>query len=178
MTLYSETKIDQIERRLEGIEQTLRQLTTLISDSRTTQTTGPSPSGQRVSWQPDRHGYTSPHQQSRALASASGDDGLMTESIAAKSFLEQTVGKDPHVQKDPQLLSSIESLRAIAVQPNGPHGKFEGTWAAFAPDPSSSNAAPPGWEQIKPLVERARRVFIHLTMAPDLSFLLTLCDRE
>lgn len=161
--LHSETKIDRIERRLEGIEHALRRLTTLMSDTGTKQATGRSPPDQDLSWPLEKHRHLSPHQYTRALASASGDDGLMTESITAKSFLEHTVGRDPLVQKDPQLLSSIESLRAIAIHPNASHNKSDpGTWAAFTPDLSSSNATPPKWEQIKPLVERARRVFRRL----------------
>lgn len=164
--LRSETKIDRIERRLDGIEGTLRHLTTLISDTRTSPTAGPSPLNHELPRPPDQHGPSNSHRPARTAGI--GNDGLVTESMAAKSFMEQTVGQDLVVQRDPQLLSSLESLRSIATQFNGHKSKSEvDSWATFAPDPSSLSGVSPGWEQIKPLLERTRRSSIFQFRHPN-----------
>lgn len=86
---------------------------------------------------------------------AAGYIGAQAESVTATSVFEQTLGRDPTVQHDPELISALNSLRRLVVHnQHDASGSSRGLTATRL-----ANAAPdvlsPGWEQVKALLERA-----------------------
>lgn len=88
-----------------------------------------------------------------------GDLGLWSESKTAKAVLEQIVGRDLAVQRDPQLLSALESLRGIVHRSqNDLMGQSKAS-GMNAMAESALESPIPGWAEIKGLLERAESQF-------------------
>lgn len=94
--------------------------------------------------------YTAVEDDSK-FHTSTGVVGLRAESVAAKNVVDQTVSRDPAIQKDSQLGAALESLRNIVARTQldatGPPRNLP--VARYAAD-----ARPPGWEQVRAVLKR------------------------
>jgi hypothetical protein len=128
-----------------------------------------------------------PENHSNTQMSGTGDMGLRVESMAAKNALEHIVGQDSVVRQDPQLLSALESLRGILYRSqHDVVGQPEESTASSSLAESALQTPSPGWEQVRPLLERAESPFatcfgfiyiltdlVHRCQARDVLFVVT-----
>lgn len=152
--MSSETKIDRIENRLASIERLLRQSSGTWS-SATTESLHDSPReisnfrGRIADLDRVNHDQTT-------QVSAAGDVGVQAESIAATQTLEQTVDRDPILQQDPQLKTALNSLRRIV---DCAQSDVDETLTVKPLSTDASQARPPSWELVKPILERVEGLF-------------------
>lgn len=73
-------------------------------------------------------------------------------------MLEHAVGRDAAVQQDPQLMSALESLRAIVNRIQLDTSSTSKSSAALLAD-AASEAVLPGWEQVKMVLDRGKSMF-------------------
>lgn len=89
---------------------------------------------------------------------ATGNIELQVESLAAKNALEHAVGRDSAVQQDPQLMSALESLRAIVnctqLDSSGPSSGLAAT-----PLAKSVPETLPTWAQVDEVLSRVESLF-------------------
>ena len=81
--------------------------------------------------------------------------GAQAESMAATSVLEQTVGRDPTIQHDPELTSALKSLRSIVDHNQLDESSSSRRLTAIQLANAASDVFHPEREQVEALLRRA-----------------------
>lgn len=169
---FSENKIDRIENRLANIERLLRNGASTSSSPADANQTPSSLDSHSCTRKTKREIATAEYldDESAAATPFAGFSSMQAETLAAKDALEQTVGNSPSITQDRKLNEALSSLRSIVGRVKG---ESNGSAAASAPSPTappSDETDIPPWEQVRVVLERAKRewylgpgLIIHLT---------------